>query len=242
MDCFNLGKIYLLRDPVTNLVRYVGQTALSLEDRLFHHFRDRLQKKNKTNHKCRWINKLFREHGVKPLIELIEEVQVNELNKREKYWINYYLKLGFDLTNTSGKDYFRVYRKHSLNTSKKIYCYNKDGFFKLFNSGREAAKELNIDYKTISESANGLYRNIEFVFSFNELSDSKLMERFIPGHSRDKIIGIHKVSGELMEFDSQMAAANELKCNFRNINQCLKGIRKSCANYKWYYKKDYYGI
>lgn len=37
--------------------------------------------------------------------------------------------------------------------------------------------------------------------------------------------------------DYQIQASKYFNCNFRNINQALKGIRKTCAKQKWEYIK-----
>ncbi len=87
--------IYTLVDPETNAIRYIGKTTTSLRERLTNHLCEK-----KDDRKNRWINKLKRQ-GLKPLIQLIEEVPIDAWRERECYWIAYYHAQGCDLTNTS---------------------------------------------------------------------------------------------------------------------------------------------
>lgn len=231
------GKIYLLRDPITLLIRYIGQTKLELEERLYHHWRDRIQKKNENNHKANWVNRLWEDYKVKPIIELIEEVTDEDLNSKERYWIDYYLNLGFDLTNTSGRDYIRVYNKKHKTTGKIVYTYDKNYKLFIYQTARIAEKELNISYKKISSMCNGKYYNCDYVFSFLELTNEEIDSKFKGSHRRDIIIGTNLIDKSELEFASQIEAGKELKCNFRNINLCLKGIRNSAGGYSWRYKE-----
>jgi hypothetical protein len=86
-------KIYTLSDPITNEVRYIGQTKNSLEDRL----RGHLKGKGKT-YRVHWINSL-KKKGLVPNIELIEEVDKSVGSQTEIYWILMFRFWGFNLTN-----------------------------------------------------------------------------------------------------------------------------------------------
>ena len=86
-------KIYTLSDPITNEVRYIGQTKHSLEERL----RGHLKGKGKT-YRVHWINSL-KNKGLVPNIELIEEVDKSIGSQTEIYWISMFRFWGFNLTN-----------------------------------------------------------------------------------------------------------------------------------------------
>ncbi len=86
--------IYVLKDPETGEVRYVGKTKLTLEQRLNSH----LRRKSK-NHKGCWINSL-KNRNLIPVIESIERVSDETWSEREIYWIQYYKDLGTRLTNS----------------------------------------------------------------------------------------------------------------------------------------------
>lgn len=88
--------IYTLSDPDSGAIRYVGQTARTLEVRLKFHCYDY----KKTTHRGRWINSL-RKRGVRPVIKEIDRVDENRWEAAEKKWIAHYRSLGCDLVNGS---------------------------------------------------------------------------------------------------------------------------------------------
>lgn len=90
--------IYLLRDPITNEIRYIGKTK-DLKQRLINHINNaKLKKFNR--HIYNWILTLLNQN-LKPLIELVEECNLDNWSEREKYWIKYYKELGNNLCNHS---------------------------------------------------------------------------------------------------------------------------------------------
>jgi hypothetical protein len=94
-----MNNIYMLKDPRTNSIRYVGVTVQSLRARLHDHVSKAMAGEN--THKAAWIRILL-SHNLKPCIYLIEETPDR---LRERYWINYFLLQGCDLTNcTEGGD------------------------------------------------------------------------------------------------------------------------------------------
>jgi hypothetical protein len=85
--------IYLLKDPETQEVRYIGKTKVSLEKRLHEHSRERI-----TTYKGRWVESL-KNKGLKPLIECVERCTDDNWQEREMFWIQHYKDLGARLTN-----------------------------------------------------------------------------------------------------------------------------------------------
>ena len=65
-------KIYTLRDPFTNQIRYVGKTIKTLNQRWSIH----ISRRNKT-HTNSWIKSL-QNKGSNPIIELLDEVLDDE--------------------------------------------------------------------------------------------------------------------------------------------------------------------
>jgi len=94
--------IYVLKDPTTNEVRYVGK-ANHPKKRYSKHIRD-VERHDPTSHKHFWIRKLLR-NNQKPLLEVIETIDMSEWKERECYWIGKYRSEGIRLTNsTDGGD------------------------------------------------------------------------------------------------------------------------------------------
>ena len=95
-------KVYVLIDPRTNEIRYVGKTKNSLTKRLSQHMDD--VRKGERNWRSNWIASL-RRLGYRPMIELVQEIPSGDWEKAESYWIGYYRSVGCKLTNgTSGGD------------------------------------------------------------------------------------------------------------------------------------------
>lgn len=87
--------IYLLRDPETQGVRYIGKSNNPAR-RLREHIRDHSKYRR---HKDHWIGAL-QARGLAPLMEVIEEAPLDLWAERELFWINHYTQLGHPLTNT----------------------------------------------------------------------------------------------------------------------------------------------
>lgn len=97
--------IYVLKDPISEEIRYVGQTD-NPERRYSRHLANSLNEKSHEyqTHKSRWIRKIVDENNF-PIIEIIEECNSYlESNKREKYYIEKFTKKGFKLTNSGCSD------------------------------------------------------------------------------------------------------------------------------------------
>jgi hypothetical protein len=94
-----IGRIYILIDPRDNLPKYVGQTTVKLYDRLSTHMnKKKLEPNNKKN---AWFKHLI-SLGMKPSIELLEEVEFDtydQLDLIETMWIGLFRSWGFDLKN-----------------------------------------------------------------------------------------------------------------------------------------------
>ncbi|WP_080421237.1 GIY-YIG nuclease family protein [Burkholderia ubonensis] len=87
-------KIYVLRDPRTGAVRYVGKTVQTLARRLSAHM---LRSAAKRTHRDCWIAGLMAA-GFEPVIECIATAGA-DWAEREQFWIAHYRAAGCDLTN-----------------------------------------------------------------------------------------------------------------------------------------------
>ena len=181
----NKAKIYALIDPTDNTIRYVGKTKNELYKRLRSHIRSSI--KNTRTKKEYWINKLL-ESGIKPLIQLIEECDINKWEDREIYWINFYSKI-YNLTNsTEGGDGIRdakgeknsMYgKKHTIKSkelmsikakkrtgnknsmAKKLYQYSLDGILiKEWDYCKEAVDYYKISRGNVSSAAK---HNLDYI-------------------------------------------------------------------------------
>jgi len=139
--------IYVLLDPRTNEIRYLGKTN-NTKERLCGH----LCEKGKLGHKYKWVQQL-KKLGLKPIIEILDTVPKEE----EEFWERHYISLlkswGIRLTNFTdggnnppvirlfGKDNVFVKNKE---VREKILAMNKSRKGKTFIElyGEEKAEEL----------------------------------------------------------------------------------------------------
>ena len=92
--------IYLLIDPISNQIRYVGKTN-NIKQRFKNHLNSC---RDKNTHKRNWLNKL-KKQGYKPEIEIIDIVIKDDWKFWEIFWISYYKSIGCNLVNyTIGGD------------------------------------------------------------------------------------------------------------------------------------------
>jgi hypothetical protein len=97
------GSIYALCDPVTEEIRYVGQTIRTKAKRLYRHM---YEAKQRQTHVHRWIMSLASE----PLFRVLAVVPRSQLNKAERRWIAKLRQTGARLTNlTDGGEGLKGY-------------------------------------------------------------------------------------------------------------------------------------
>ena len=96
-----MTQIYVLIDPRTEEIRYVGKTVKSLKARVADHRR-----------RFDW----------NPRIELVQEVLDDFWQEAERYWIAYYRSIGCDLVNVAkgGAGGGMIGRHHSFETRARV--------------------------------------------------------------------------------------------------------------------------
>lgn len=210
--------IYVLRDPETKVIRYVGKTVHSLHRRLTQHLYD-ARTKEKRNHRLNWIKKIVNE-GQLPIIEEIDKCKWNESQEREQYWIKFYRKNGANLINeTDGGEGNLNYHKSEEIIKRckqaqrknlpKVYQYSLDGtFIKEWNCIPEAAELLHIESAGIRRNAIGeRHKYKDFIWSF-DLKDK--VEPYKRGKNKCKPHpGKHsELSNLIKQEDSNLLADN----------------------------------
>lgn len=158
--------IYVLIDPITNMVRYVGK-ANNVTQRYTAHL-NRARKHQ--IHKKNWIEKLKKE-GLKPIIGVIDVVPINEWVFWETYWISQMKTWGFDLINyTNGGDGCTFGNQTSFKKGqggKKVVGYNSE-FQKVyeFDTAEDATKFLKTHRSSIPRCASDKSKTIKNIAWF----------------------------------------------------------------------------
>jgi len=137
-------KIYSLIDPINNNIRYIGKTITPLNERLKVHI-NQSKKAIKPTHKEAWIKSLILK-GERPIIKLIEEVEIEKWVEREIYWIKHYPKLtnisiGGDGGNLGGKHTNENLKRLSIN-AKNIKGFYKSGLGRKWTEEQKEKRRL----------------------------------------------------------------------------------------------------
>jgi group I intron endonuclease len=125
------GVIYILKDPETDLVRYVGQTVVLINKRYAQHIYN--WKRSKTYVNC-WIKSLAVK-GLKPVIEIIEDgIPREDLNTRESDYIKLFKALGATLCNlTSGGSGLNNFKPTQESKDKRLESLKTSESWKVRN-------------------------------------------------------------------------------------------------------------
>ena len=178
--------IYVLKDPETKEIRYVGKTVSSLQKRLKQHIYD--TKKSK-NHRSNWIKSILNKNLI-PEIEEIDNCIWLESQEKEQFWIKYYKDLNYNLVNATdggegnlgyvkSKETIQKLKDSLRKNSPKVYQYDLNGLFiKEWLNIQEAAETLNIKSTGIRRNAIGERNKYkEFIWSFEKKDSIKNYNR-----------------------------------------------------------------
>lgn len=231
----NETKVYVLIDPNTLKVRYIGITCQSLRDRLGNHIHDARYRELDNYHKAKWIQSLLSENK-RPIIKQIKlcstriEAEVIESAMILKY------KIKHNLVNISeGNGEFTSKGQYSASevNSKKVYVYTYNGkYYGTYNSHIECSEELNIYVSCIEKCLRGEYKYAKgFQFSHKKLDKMESLENYSTGSSKEVIL-LDNESGETLRFKSGVDCKNKLNLKFSSSGHkyILGALNKQYGN------------
>jgi hypothetical protein len=216
--------IYVLKDPRTDLVRYVGKTV-----NLYNRYHNHINKaKNLKTHNDRWITVLLKINN-KPILEVIDECY-DDWEDKEKFYIKLFKSVGADLCN------------HTLGGEGAIGC--------IFTKERREKIAIGNSYKKGSptEEARENMRKAQKLYFLTHkrpkgvYKQSEDIKKRIKEAQSVKVVQLTKNFEFVQEFSSIIEAAIKLtpgKQNWGNIAMCCKGTRKYALGYIWMYKETY---
>lgn len=253
----NTKFIYTLSDPNNGIVRYIGKT---------NNIKKRLQKHLSNNHlssptkKNNWIISLIRKDMI-PIIEVLDEVDSNDIDFYEVFYISLFKSWGFDLLNgTDGGDgYDWSGRKHkkSSNIKNRMNSPHRKSVAKLdmngnilekYHSLREAGLKNNINKAHISKVCRGIQKTSGgfkwmFIDRITEVKVDEVKKRIIYKKpridSRMKKVKVFDLKGNLLDVCRSLTQASiKYNCHISLIKKC-------CDEKKYYQTKNltfrYYG-
>lgn len=156
--------VYGLKDPRNDVYYYIGKSSVGKKRALQHLLKSHSEKVNN------WINEVC-DNGYNPIVDVIEEVEdLNNLNEREKYWVNYYSKNNPEILN--------IYLIENEHRKKKRICEEK-----LIRTEEDIEK-----FKTLSSIIDQIHLIIKNERKFNNWNQGKLAKK--AGVARNTIVNL----------------------------------------------------
>lgn len=219
-------KVYLLRCPISQQVRYIGITRQDIYRRYDAHLRDGTNKL-----KTEWIKEL-KSKNKKPIIELLKDnLSFVEANELEQKAIKKYDKKNY-LTNSFVNGRHRA----SVGGANKraVLQYSKDGkFIKKYSSVTAAAQQIGKKSRTnLSDCLNGKTKTA-YGFIWKYEKDKFNIKSFL---SKSQLIGQFSIDNKCLAIYTNVSAASKVTgVDASDIRKCCKGKRNKVLNYFWKY-------
>ncbi len=212
--------IYTLSDPITGEVKYIGKTINEPKIRLYGHLSE---SKKSSTHKSNWVKSLLSK-GLKPIIGILDEVNNDDWEFWEDYWIEQFKTWGIELTNCidGGKGVSSEFMK------KNNPMFNQKAVEKMRNSmmGNQHAKGFKHSEETRKKVSKN---NVKFWLGKKrpEIGD-KVSEKL-----SKPILQISKDGKLINKFKSTREAVKETGIDRTGIYNCLKGKQKTSGGFTW---------
>lgn len=227
--------IYILKDPISNEIRYVGKSN-NPEDRLRRHLQNNNLIESWTP-KNKWLLNL-KNNNMLPIMEIIDSTEF-DINELEIKWIKYYRDLGLDLTNgTDGGDGFDWSgRKHSEESIQKIkLCHpNRKEVIQfgldniivnIYNSVREAERETGLSRSHIIKCCNNTKNKTVSGFYF------RYIDNYFPCIKSNSEPDLDYINSEIELHNSKKISYVTKREELNNkIKEGNKAKRKSIVHY-----------
>lgn len=205
---------------ITNVINgkiYIGKTLQTIEERWKTHCYDYL----KTTEEKRPLYSAMKKYGIQNfIIEEVEEViDINLINEREQYWIEYYGSFKNGYNATKGGD-----GKHYADYELIYNLYTKE----------------NLTYEKIHEITGYDAKTIQTALNIFNISKENIDKNRIKKLSKP-VIQIDKDTDEIINiFPSCSEAYRQItgtkgKTGNGAISAVCKGNRKTAHGYKWKY-------
>jgi group I intron endonuclease len=234
-----LGIIYILEDPTNDLIKYIGQTTV-LKNRYKNHCSASPKYDKNGNYKpnkCISWCKSLKNIGIKPILNILDQVPINELDFWEIYYISLYKSWGFELKNdhiggTGGRlnkiPWNKGKKCETTERMKKSYKIRHEKFLRGEwvgpNKGKKSSKETK---KKLRVSHLG-----------NKHSGETIKKQRLNSGKSKRIIQLNANGGFIQEFNSAAEASRILNICHNSISKLLNGTgrSKTAGGYKWKFK------
>jgi group I intron endonuclease len=213
--------IYTLAHPETGEIRYVGKTT-NLKRRYYTYSSPSALKNNPNKHLSNWILSFYKK-GLKPIMEILDETEVNNWQELEKFWINQFKFWNFKLINLTdggeGTSGYKVTEQQKRKHSKKIKELHKKGLFigrsikisqydnnglwiKNWDSSKKAGDFLKTDYQNINKATKILSKRVKGYYfrKLNKNYKEKILTHFTKrGYKKGNVIIQYDLNDNIIE-------------------------------------------
>lgn len=227
--------VYVLVDPISVKIRYIGITKQSLTDRLQNHIHEARHRPSYNWHKANWILGLLKINS-RPIIRKIAEFDNRTLAQQfESSLIKKYIT-SHSLVNVSLEDgrFTSEGQKTAAKVNSKIvYVYNYDGsFYKEFPSIIKCSATLDIYHSTIEKCLKGQYKYAKsYQFSFIKKDKMPDLTNYSTGSSRQILIK-DNLTGGVLTFKSILACKKYFQLDYKSTGKkyLLSALNKQYGN------------
>ena len=213
-----MGYIYKITNLINNKI-YIGQTRFNVETR----FKQHLYEANKGELQYP-LYKAIRKYGENNFkLEIIEEVEDEQLNEKEQYWIKYYNSY---IKNNKG--YNCTYGGEGNITIDKIEVYE------LWDHGlsiQEIANQLKHDRSAI--------RKILQTYQNYSVEKSNIRGDKIQAKNRFQTINQYDLQGNFLNsFYNMYEAERQTGISSKGIWNAVHLRQRTCSGYQWRFDND----
>lgn len=216
-----MGFIYKITNKLNNKV-YIGQTKNNPSERWKQHIRT--SKNSVFNGKSKIIRALRKYPIDIFLFEILEEIETEQLDEREEYWIEFYksyTEIGYNILKKSKGNN----RKLNITDEEIIEKYLE------ISSVEECAEILSLNYNTVRNvlrNSNIKIKRRKLVVKNKQSSHSKV----VCFTKDDKFIDcFNSIKDAIAYFNLPKKASG-------HISKCCQKKRPSAYGYKWRYKHE----
>lgn len=236
-------KAYVLKDPRTQIPRYVGITIRSIQQRLVGHMYDVTYRPNLNKHKTAWINQLLGLNLI-PIIEQIAEFDsIEEMKQFEIDYIAKYKEKYKLINQTIGGDHvgLAAHSRESIlkkSNTRAVIQYNILGEkIAEYEIIEDVGRILNLRPKACSHITQCCKRTRQHAYGYiwrykgDELGNISNIDP--TSIHFNKIIQYDENGNYINSYTSYAEASRTIgdKSKGSNIRAVILGIQKTCKNY-----------
>lgn len=251
----DISYIYILVDPITKHIRYVGQ-SVKPKKRLSDHISFSKNHDTSYDHVHNWIKSMLKKNRI-PIMIVIDECNVSKIDDLEKYYIAYYKNKGYKLTNilNGGQGKFSystaaiermrinstkirtIYGIDIKNQNVTKYDSTTDVCIQLGWVGRQQGK-----VKKCCDGINKTMKGFIFVWEkdFDKSSIEDIIKERIKNIQHKQVLQYDSDGNLIAEHISLSRAAKSINTHPVLISNCCnnKPKYKSVKNFQWRWKND----